>query len=120
MGGPRLVKPTDWPAEKWQDYPCLPGRSRRDTRSWRKILGDPGGLWFLHRCHDLTCRQVYHIYIGTASDNLKDAYTAGRRDVVAIGAAISATNRGRNLRPNWKPDPEELIEAQEWLNRAKS
>jgi hypothetical protein len=63
--------------EAWQDKPCILGTSRQSRRVWKRLYGDPGDLWVLHRCPNLTCREPTHLYLGTAKDNHRDTVAAG-------------------------------------------
>lgn len=65
------------PVEDWRKVPCVIGGYRRSRRIWTKLNGDPGDLFVLHRCNQVKCWEPRHFYLGTRSDNLRDAYDDG-------------------------------------------
>jgi hypothetical protein len=53
--------------------------SRAHRVAWIKAHGPiPDGLYVLHRCDNPSCVNVDHLFLGTQSDNLKDASNKGR------------------------------------------
>lgn len=57
--------------------------------AWILINGEiPNNLYVLHRCNNRACCNPSHLYLGTQSDNMKDAYLAGINIIV--------TPRGEN------------------------
>ncbi len=48
--------------------------------SWLLYRGPiPDGLLVLHRCDNKPCVNPDHLFLGTHSDNIRDAYSKGRR-----------------------------------------
>lgn len=49
--------------------------------SWRAFHGEiPDGLFVLHKCDVRCCVNPEHLFLGTNSDNMLDAYAKGRID----------------------------------------
>ena len=47
--------------------------------SWMLNVGPiPSGLWVLHRCDNPLCVRPDHLFLGTAKDNIQDAWKKGR------------------------------------------
>lgn len=63
--------------DDWTQWPCIIGRRRQSRQVWMKVYGDPGELWVLHRCTNSLCREPRHLYLGTPSQNIRDAIRAG-------------------------------------------
>lgn len=50
--------------------------------SWIAFKGDiPKGLLVCHKCDNTKCINPEHLFLGTQSDNIKDAFRKGRKDV---------------------------------------
>lgn len=62
------------------DGPCVLMSNRITLRHhWRRIHGPvPKGLMLCHRCDQATCRNLGHIWLGTALDNVRDCIAKGR------------------------------------------
>lgn len=54
--------------------------------SFKAHVGDTKGLDVLHKCDVRACFNPDHLFLGTASDNLKDMVSKGRRDYKATCA----------------------------------
>lgn len=63
----------------WTDFPCIIVK-RRDARIvWEKCHGKlPKDVWVLHYCDERYCKQLEHLFLGTAHDNTWDAMRKGR------------------------------------------
>lgn len=47
--------------------------------SWQLVNGAiPGDLWVLHKCDNRLCLNPDHLFLGTNSDNIRDAIAKGR------------------------------------------
>jgi len=56
--------------------------------SWEIHNGPiPGGLWVLHHCDNPSCVRPDHLFIGTRTDNMRDAFRKGRGNVAPAVAA---------------------------------
>lgn len=54
--------------------------------AYRKYIGAiPTGLWVLHRCDNPPCTNPRHLFLGTASDNTRDAVIKGRHPTTDRG-----------------------------------
>jgi lambda repressor-like predicted transcriptional regulator len=62
------------------------GKTRSAHRvSWEFANGKiKNGLWVLHRCNNPSCVNVSHLYLGTRSDNQKDAVNNGTHNTQKI------------------------------------
>lgn len=52
------------------------------------------GLWVLHRCDNPLCVRPEHLFLGTRSDNMKDAFRKGRAALVSpLGPPVTEEKR---------------------------
>lgn len=68
-------------------------RERAHRASWRIHFGGiPDGMYVCHKCDNRKCVNPQHLFIGSQSDNMVDAFQKGRIDtdkaVLAMHAAI--------------------------------
>ena len=55
------------------------GMTRASRVSWQIHYGDiPTGMCICHHCDNPVCANPHHLYLGTYSDNVADAYRRGR------------------------------------------
>lgn len=61
--------------------------------AWDEQVGEiPQGAFVLHKCDNRLCVRVEHLYIGDASDNMRDMVDRGRH--AEIRAKYTGTKRG--------------------------
>lgn len=77
-----------WTASKdRKGYGCIGIRGSRSCRahrvSWILHHGSiPDRMYVLHRCHNTSCVNPAHLYLGTHLDNMRDKTQAGRENCV--------------------------------------
>ena len=78
---PRFVKPTFWDLlDKTGDCWVRPGTKARHSReAWVLANGPvPEGRYICHTCDNPPCCNPAHLFVGTPSENVKDAVAKGR------------------------------------------
>lgn len=80
-------------------YETLDGvRMVAHRAAWIKQFGPiPSGLLVCHHCDNKSCINTAHLFLGTQSDNIKDAFSKGRLDAV-IGAAKLTQDQVNEIR----------------------
>jgi hypothetical protein len=83
-----VLRRTDSECWEWQGYVGPNGYGQIGHKrgimtahhvSWLIHNGPiPEGMMVLHKCDNRKCVNPDHLYLGTASDNMRDAYTRGR------------------------------------------
>ncbi len=59
--------------------------ARAHRISWALNVGPvPMGLYVLHKCDNPSCVRPFHLFLGTLSDNSRDAYNKGRVKVPGV------------------------------------
>lgn len=84
----------EWQKSKYSGYgkTFIKGKGKQAHRaSWEIFVGDiPKGMQVNHKCHNRSCINPDHLYIGTQKENMKDMYDAGR-DVKKKGSENGAS-----------------------------
>lgn len=70
-------------------------RGNKQIHMARIVLGieDDPELWALHHCDNEACIRKEHLYAGTPSDNIRDAYKRGRQPYAGEGKSESSRRR---------------------------
>ena len=78
--------------------------------SWGIHCGPiPDGLWVLHRCDVPSCVNPAHLFLGTHTDNMRDAATKGRLAIGERNGAYTHPERvARGERNGARKHPERL------------
>lgn len=82
---------------QWRGPKGVPEPTHRAAwRLWRSEI--PQGMHVLHRCDNPICVNPAHLWLGTASDNMRDMWSKGRaRPKTNIGEAHWATKVTESL-----------------------
>lgn len=68
------------------------GTARLAHRISMKLRGEEvGESHVLHQCDNPPCVNPNHLYLGDASDNMKDAYARGRKEPVSVTPGAKVT-----------------------------
>lgn len=88
-----------WTASAWRGYGIFWADGRRwkaPRYSWALVNGPiPSGLMVCHRCDNPPCVRPSHLFIGTMSDNIRDAYAKGRHSAKPMQEGWSRAARAR-------------------------
>lgn len=72
----------EWVKHKKNGYgiTVLQGKHEQAHRaSWKVFIGEiPDGMQINHRCHNRSCINPDHLYVGTQKQNMADMYNSGR------------------------------------------
>ena len=65
--------------------------------AYRLYVGEPGDLFVCHHCDTPLCVNPDHLFLGTATDNIRDAMRKGRRKLTYRWPPgyVRQTRRGR-------------------------
>lgn len=56
-----------------------PNTTRQSRKAWKRAYGEiPEGLCVLHKCDNVLCVRLSHLYLGTYKQNTKDMYDRNR------------------------------------------
>ncbi len=93
-------------------FSCKSKREAAHRYSYKKYIGPiKGGLFVLHKCDNPECSNPEHLFLGTNTDNINDAYSKGRRKSVPI----ESMRRGENCYLS-KLKEKDVVEIKKMIN----
>jgi hypothetical protein len=91
---------------------------RASRISYAIAFGDPGKLNVLHSCDNPPCVKPNDLFLGTDADNVRDAFSKGRRGVgVVVRRRRIVCKRGHPLTPENSDNRNRCIQCKRERNR---